>query len=88
MSYFFVDSPYPQWIYFVHLACDGHRLNPDYVQLGGRKAILFCVEVSVHELDAIEEGFVGELVGGGDFHHPIYHLGSEVSIDLMLPKTS
>lgn len=87
MSYFLVDGPDPQWIHFVHLACDGHRLDANNVQLGGRKAILFCVEVSVHQLDAIEEGLVGELIGGGDFHHPIYHLGSEVRIDLMLRKT-
>lgn len=39
---------------------------------------LFCLEeVSVHEVDTCEIGFVDELVGFCDFNHPIQHSSPE-----------
>jgi hypothetical protein len=41
------------------------------------------VKVSVHDVDSKEEGLIFAFEGSKDFNHPINHLGSVYSIDLM-----
>ena len=72
-----------QGIDFFHFTCDEHRLDSDDMQTGREEGILLELEVSVHEFNSREIGFMLEFVHGHDFDHPIQHSGSKGTIDFM-----
>ncbi len=41
------------------------------MKLCGWEGFGLVLEVFVHKIGAVEVGFVGEFIGGGDFDHPV-----------------
>lgn len=58
------------------------------MELCGWQRLSLALEISVHELNPIEIGLIGELVGTCDLNHPICHLAAKEAINLMVFKES
>ena len=52
----------------------GHQLGPLFI------------EVSVHDVDAVEVGLGGELVGTCDLYHPVDHFGPQGGVDVVVAQ--
>lgn len=69
---------------FLVLSSCEHSGDSNQMKVLDLKSALGAPEVSIHEVDTPEEGFLAHLVGGEHLDHPVHHLGAEGASDCVI----